>query len=165
MDGTERKQSEEGYISVLQSRYSNQTGTVKFGVESDEFRIERGTKQGDPVSTALFNAVLELCMRRTKKRWRACGTKSTHCGFLVKSQEEVRGELDPTKNSKFLTNLRFADDFLIIAKTKEELSRMMNCLKRRVSKGRIGDAQRQDTGTHQWTPRKPRLTKARTQTV
>ena len=125
---------DDGYISVLQSLYSNQTGTVKFGVESDEFRIERGTKQGDPVSTALFNAVLELCMRRTKKRWRACGVKSTHCGFLVKNQEEVRGELDPTKNSQFLTNLRFADDLLIIAKTKEELSNMMTVLKEECQK-------------------------------
>ena len=77
------------YIYVLQSLYNDQTGTVKFGVQSNEFSIERGTKQGDPLSIALFNAVLELCMRRTKKRWRSCGTKSTHCGFLVKNQEEV----------------------------------------------------------------------------
>ena len=38
-------------------------------------------------------------------------------------------EFDPTKNSQFLTNLRFADDLLIIAKTKEELSKMMTVLK------------------------------------
>ena len=73
-------------------------------------------------------------MRRTPKRWRACGTKSTHCGFLVKNQEEVLNELDPTKNSQFLTNLRFADDLLIIAKTKEELSRMMTVLKEECQK-------------------------------
>ena len=59
---------EEGYIYLLQNLYNDQKGTVKFGVQSDEFNIERGTKQGDPVSTALFNAVLELCMRRTKKK-------------------------------------------------------------------------------------------------
>ena len=43
-------------------------------------------------------------------------------------------ELDPTKNSQFLTNLRFADDLLIIAKTKEELSRMMTVLKEECQK-------------------------------
>ena len=58
---------EEGYIHLLEDLYTDQKGTVKFGVQSDEFNIERGTKQGDPVSTALFNAVLEVCMRRTKR--------------------------------------------------------------------------------------------------
>ena len=52
---------------MLEDLYTDQKGTVKFGVQSDEFNIERGTKQGDPVSTALFNAVLEVCMRRTKR--------------------------------------------------------------------------------------------------
>ena len=68
-------------------------------------------------------------MRRTKKRWRSCGTKYTHCGFLVKNKEEVLKELDPCKNNQYLTNLRFADDLLIIAKSKEELSKMMSVLK------------------------------------
>ena len=68
-------------------------------------------------------------MRRTKRRWRSCGTKSTHCGFLVKNKEDVTKEIDWFKNNQYLTNLRFADDLLIIAKSKEELSRMMSVLK------------------------------------
>ena len=80
---------EEGYIHLFENLYIDQKGTVKFGVQSDEFNIERGTKQGDPVSTALFNAVLEFCMRRTKRRWRSCGTKYTHCGFLVKKTRKM----------------------------------------------------------------------------
>ena len=98
-------------------------------MQSDEFNIERWTKQGDLVSTALFNAVLELCMRKTKRRWRSCGTKNTHCGFLIKNKEDVIKEIDLCKNNQYLTNLRFADDLLIIAKSKEELSRMMSVLK------------------------------------
>ena len=41
---------EEGYIHLLECLYSDQKGTVKFGVQSDEFNIESGTKQGDPPS-------------------------------------------------------------------------------------------------------------------
>ena len=120
---------EEGYIQLLQRLYSDQKGAVKFRVQSGDFNIERGTKQGDPVSTALFNAVLQICTRRTKKRWRSCGTKNIHCGFLVKNKEDVTKEIDWCKNNQYLTNLRFADDLLIIAKSKEELSRMMSVLK------------------------------------
>ena len=81
------------------------------------------------MSTALFNAALELCMRRTKRRWRSGGTKYTHCGFLVKNKEDVSSEPDWCKNNQYLTNLRFADDLLIIAKSKDELSKMMSVLK------------------------------------
>ena len=120
---------EEGYIELLKSLYSGQKGVVKFQVQSDDFNIERGTKQGDPVSTALFNAVLEVCMRKTKRRWRSCGTKGTPCGFLIKNKEDVIKETNWCKNNQYLTNLRFADDLLIIAKSNDELSRMMSVLK------------------------------------
>ena len=39
----------EGYIELLSRLYSEQKGVVKFQVQSEEFKIERGTKQGDPV--------------------------------------------------------------------------------------------------------------------
>ena len=118
----------------MEGLYSDQKGNVKFGVQSDESNIERSTKQGDPVSTALFNAVLEVCMRRTKRRWRSCGTKYTHCGFLVKNKEDVSNETDSCKNNQYLTNLRFADAILIMAKSKEELSKMISVLKEECKK-------------------------------
>ncbi len=39
--------------------------------ESKPFVIGRGTKQGDPISPTLFNAVLEVLMRRLKAKWEA----------------------------------------------------------------------------------------------
>ena len=68
-------------------------------MQSDDFNIERCTKHCDPVSTALFNAVLEVCMRKTKKRWRSCGTKNIHCGFLIKNKEDVVKETNWCKNN------------------------------------------------------------------
>ena len=73
-------------------------------------------------------------MRKIKRRWRSCGTKNTHCGFLIKNKEDVIKEIDWCKNNQYLTNLRFADDLLIIAKSKEELSRMMSALKEECTK-------------------------------
>ena len=120
---------EECYVELLKSLYSGQKGVVKFQVQSDDFNIERGTKQGDHVSTALFNAVLEVRMRKTTRRWRSCGTKGTPCGFLIKNKEGVIKETNWCKNNQYLTNLRFADDLLIIAKSNDELSRMMSVVK------------------------------------
>ena len=37
--------------------------------ESKPFKIARGTKQGDPVSCTLFDAVLEVVVRRLKDKW------------------------------------------------------------------------------------------------
>ena len=39
------------YVTLLRNMYTNQTATVKTDVTSREFRIERGTKQGDPLSS------------------------------------------------------------------------------------------------------------------
>ena len=61
-------------------------------------------------------------------------TKGTPCGFLVKNQEDVIKETNWCKNNQYLTNLRFADDLLIVAKCKKELSRMMSVLKEECSK-------------------------------
>ena len=55
------------YIDILQDLYRNQTARVKTDKISREFTIERGTKQGDPLSSLLFNAVLENVMRRVKE--------------------------------------------------------------------------------------------------
>ena len=111
------------------------TAVEKAAVASyGEFKIERGTKQWDPVSKALFIAVLEVCMRQTKRRWRSCGSNWRPCGFLIKNQEDTITETNWCKNNQYLTNLRFADDLLIVAKSKEELSRMMSVLKEECSK-------------------------------
>ena len=73
-------------------------------------------------------------MRQTKKRLRSCGLKGTPCGFLIKNHEDIIKETNWCKNNQYLTNLRFADDLVIVAKSKRELARMMRILKQECSK-------------------------------
>ena len=47
------------YVRLLQRLYSQQEGTVLTDKESDAFPIKRRTKQGDPLSSLLFNTVLQ----------------------------------------------------------------------------------------------------------
>ena len=52
------------YIRICQALYKDQTAKVVTEAESREFAIERGTKQGDPMSPKLFNAVLQSVFRQ-----------------------------------------------------------------------------------------------------
>ena len=64
------------YVEVLRSLYRGQEGRVVAEKESKPFKIARGTKQGDPVSCTLFNAVLGVVLRRLKvKSIKTCGRK------------------------------------------------------------------------------------------
>ena len=102
----------DGYISLLQKLYSGQTGTVVTDVQSESFRIGRGTKQGDPLSTLLFNAVLESVFRRLKETW---------------AKKKFGMDLSPNAN-RYLTNLRFADDVLLFARSRRSIQIMLKDL-------------------------------------
>ena len=58
----------------------------------------------------------------------------TPCGFLINNKEDGIKETNWCKNNQYLTNRRFADDLLIVVKSKEELSRMMSVLNVECSK-------------------------------
>ena len=59
-----------GYIELLKRLYSQQAGTVRFdGKRSKKFEIQRGTKQGDPLSTLLFNSLLEHIFQQITTTW------------------------------------------------------------------------------------------------
>eukprot|EP00973_Karenia_brevis_P084975 11791255-Karenia_brevis.AAC.1 len=97
------------YVALLASLYSNQEGLVKTDCCSKRFAICRGTKQGDPLSPILFNAVLQKAMEKIQEDWRQKGL-GIDVGF---------GQLSS------LCNLRFADDILIIASSNADLKRML----------------------------------------
>ena len=70
--------------------------------ESDMFEIKKGTKQGDPLSSLLFNTVLQVALKDDLPRWQ---------------QKKRNGHL---LWNDCLTNLRCADDVLLFASTTEQ---------------------------------------------
>ena len=83
----------EPYVALLRRLYSQQTAYVMTDTNSREFNIGRGVKQGDPLSSLLFNCILESCFRRLKN-----------------SQAKTKVKLKLDDDGEALTNLRFADD-------------------------------------------------------
>ena len=93
------------YIALLRAIYSSQTGSV-FG--GRPFEIQRGVKQGDILSPMLFNAALECALRKWKGK---CG----HHGIAMDHHER-------------LTNIRYADDLMLYARSLPALVEMIETL-------------------------------------
>ena len=53
---------EHEYINLLKRLYKNQKATIMTDEESDTLEIKKGTKQGDPLSSLLFNTVLQKAL-------------------------------------------------------------------------------------------------------
>ena len=101
---------EDGYLDLLMEMYQDQTGAVP---GSEKFSIQRGVRQGDVLSPLLFNAVLEDAIRK----W---NLKLTNEGLRL--GQDTR-----------LTNLRYADDIMIFATSREELVSMVEMLVQELS--------------------------------
>ena len=97
------------YVRLLQRLYSQQEGTVLTDKESDVFSIKRGTKQGDPLSSLLFNTVLQYSLEEDLKRW----------------QEMRKGIKLSDATEDCLANLRFADDVLLFSTSLDKLRDML----------------------------------------
>ncbi|CAG4989725.1 unnamed protein product [Colias eurytheme] len=52
------------YIRILQNVYSRSTAQVRLESMGEIFPIERGVRQGDPISPKLFSAALEIVFRK-----------------------------------------------------------------------------------------------------
>eukprot|EP00973_Karenia_brevis_P032851 4535537-Karenia_brevis.AAC.1 len=79
--------------------YCNQQGSID---GNHFFNISRGVRQGDVLTALLFVDVLESSFCKWKRHLSSHGWKLHQEGPL-------------------LTNIRFADDILIVAKSKQEL--------------------------------------------
>ena len=98
-----RKGFPEQVVRIVENAYEDVYTTIDMKMASVEIRLQRGVKQGDPLSPLLFNLVLEP---------------------LLDSLERDPGyEID---NETQISSLAFADDLLLVAQTvplaKEQLS-------------------------------------------
>ena len=75
--------------------------------------MARGTKQGDPLSSLLFNEVLEDVFRDIRPKW---GAK--HAGLEISLSAK-----------EYLSSLCFADDVVLIATSASQLSMMIQDLR------------------------------------
>ncbi len=96
-------------IELLKNLYENSRARIQPDEESDWFSIERCVRQGDPLSPNIFNSILEFIFRQVN--WKVKG-------IIIKIRDQKLAHF------KHLTNLRFADDIAIVAKSGEELKVM-----------------------------------------
>ena len=107
------------YVSFLRKIYKDQKASVQTDEESESFDIQKGSKQGDPMSSLLFNTVLQYSLKNEIQRWQ----KKKGMGIYLSDQER-----------DCLTNLRFADDVMLFATSKEQIRNMMYEFKKATEK-------------------------------
>ena len=106
------------YVSVLRKLYYGQTARVRTDVDSRSFSMTRGVKQGDPISALLFIAVMEQCLQELKQRWKHLNSRRMRTGYGI----VIDDPQDP------LLNLRFADDVILIARSQQDIAKMIRDL-------------------------------------
>ena len=109
-------------ISLFKKIYKDQKASVQTDVESNMFEIMKGTKQGDPLSSLLFNTVLQNSLKDDNPRW----------------QKKNMGIYLSVDDHDCLTNLRFADDVLLFASSKQQLQKMLCAFKKSTEKVGLG---------------------------
>ena len=93
------------YVSLLRKIYRDQKASVQTDEESDIFDIQKGSKQGDPMSSLLFNTVLQYSSKDELQRWQkkkgmgiylsrrrdaVCNLQRTDTEYDVRIQESNR---------------------------------------------------------------------------
>lgn len=96
---------EDTYIQVIRSIYNNNTGRIKLETLGPTFPINRGVRQGDPLSPKIFIALLESIIG--KLDWRYLGLNI---------------------DGSYLSHLRFADDLVLLSESSSQLQLMMESL-------------------------------------
>ena len=112
-----------------ESLHADQRATLLTVVKSDEFEIARGTEQGDLFSSSLFNSVLQSAMEKDIGIW-----KEKSCGIKLGDE-----------NKACMSNLRLADDVLLLASSSNQLKK----IKKMHGSARARNPTRQNEGSYQ----------------
>ena len=95
---------------LLRDLYAGQEGTVRTGHgTTDWFQIGKGIRQGCILSLCLFNLYAEYIMRNA-------GLEEAQAGIKISRRN--------------INNLRYADDTILMAESKEELKCLLMKVKR-----------------------------------
>ncbi len=89
-------------IRIIKELYTNLTVNIKSDIEGPKFNINKGVRQGDPLSPLLFNCALDKIFKHLD--WKDKGIKI---------------------NGKNLTNLRFMDDVVLFGKSLNQIKIML----------------------------------------
>ena len=105
----------EQYLALLKQIYRDQVAYVHAGARSRNISIERGVRQGDPLSALLFIAIMQDLCGTLQVKWAKASARRKGHPFGI----------EIAKDGRFLTNLRFADDVLLVAQSKSDLVKML----------------------------------------
>ena len=102
-------------VSALRCLYTDMAASVSLwaGVDSRSFKIERGVRQGDPLSPLLFNMLLDQVLEEVRVIWRRRGY-GTNVG---------------QNGTQKLTHIAFADDMTLVSRSWISLKRMIALLR------------------------------------
>jgi len=106
------------YVQLLEELYSNQVATVQTSRRSRCFSVCRGVKQGDPVSALLFIAVMQACFGELQGKWGKANAQRKGKQFGICLDATVRN----------LTDLRFADDVILVSQLRSDIGKMLRDL-------------------------------------
>ena len=90
-------------VKIIMDIYENIEARIITDKEGRYFKVKRGVRQGDPMSSALFNCLLEEIFRTLE--WNDKGINT---------------------NGEKISNLRFADDVILMEERIEKLREMFN---------------------------------------
>ena len=102
------------YVDLIGCMYEKQAGFVQAGAKSREFSIGRGVKQGDPISALLFVAVMQDLLGDLQRKWDSMSKRRNGHPFGMH-----------VGAARTLTNLRFADDVVLVAQSRGDIKKML----------------------------------------
>ncbi|GFR92551.1 endonuclease-reverse transcriptase [Elysia marginata] len=95
----------ENYIQILENIYKNATARIHIdNLRSEPFPVNRGVRQGDPISPKLFTAAIEELFKKSE----------------LSNGINIDGEI--------LTNLRFASDVALLTESTSLMEEQLNTL-------------------------------------